>query len=348
MNNYVVESFNYKSQCGQNRLPKVIQHIINEKKWKHSIDNWNYYFPCEYTKCENNIKELKLVNKDSKIFMIDGCDTINSKLLLWKALKKKYKRVNAQKIMPNTFLLKNTNDIQKFKTHYASKMKQNKNTIFVMKNYKQRQLGIKLSRNLDEIVNGHANGFFLVQDYVNNPFIMKTDGRKINFRYYLLIVCRHGKIESYIYNNGFAYYTPKPFNAKSIDFNAHITTGYIDRKVYDTNPLTLTDWNKYVDTNCKITSSEWTNRVCILMTKVMNALQPNICKNSKYKSTTLFQLFGADIAPTNDLTPYLMEINKGPDIGPKDDRDRKVKINLIRDTIDVVENTRNKNYRKIY
>ena len=70
---------------------------------------------------------------------------------------------------------------------------------------------------------------------------------------------------------------------------------------------------------------------------IMKALRNKICKNARLKNNTIFQLFGADIAPDKNLRPYLVEINKGPDLGPKDDRDKKVKLKVQQDIMDIVD-----------
>ena len=54
-----------------------------------------------------------------------------------------------------------------------------------LKNHKQRQQGIKLENNLESILKAKNQGFKLVQDYLEDPFIIS--GRKINIRYYLLV-----------------------------------------------------------------------------------------------------------------------------------------------------------------
>ena len=43
------------------------------------------------------------------------------------------------------------------------------------------------------------------------------------------------------------YYTPELFEKGNPSFKKNITTGYIDRKVYDENPLTHEDFKKYLD-----------------------------------------------------------------------------------------------------
>ena len=75
----------------------------------------------------------------------------------------------------------------------------------------------------------------------------------------------------------------------------------------------------------------------------MNASHNKICKINNLRNNTLFQVFGADIAPDKNLIPMLMEINKGPDISAKDERDGKVKLNMHHDLLDIVDNDININ-----
>ena len=69
---------------------------------------------------------------------------------------------------------------------------------------------------------------------------------------------------------------------------------------------------------------------------MVNALKDNICQIDEYPDSTLFQLFGADIAPSEKLDAHL-EINKGPDIGGKDERDSKLKYNMLKGIFDLVD-----------
>ncbi len=70
---------------------------------------------------------------------------------------------------------------------------------------------------------------------------------------------------------------------------------------------------------------------------MVNALKDNICRIKKYPDSTLFQLFGADIAPSDKLDAHFMEINKGPDIGGKDERDSKLKYNMLKGIFELVD-----------
>jgi hypothetical protein len=338
------EHFNYECQDNPNRLPKVIKHVFKEDGWKHNNVDWKYFFPREYTKCEKNIRELKGDVNNKNIFMIDGCDNVNSKVRLWNSLINMFTRNKAKRIMPDTYLLNNSSQIELFKKHYLNLKRQDPHCKFIMKNYKQRQLGIKMTGNLNEIVNGYNEGFYLVQDYYKDPFLI--DKRKVNFRRYILIVCKNGNVEGYLHQNGFVYYTPKYYNYKSTDIQRHITSGYVNREIYENNPLTIEDFNNYLKDN-GYNKKMWEKKVENLFTDVMKALKTKVCTNKKYKNSVLFQLFGADIAPNKDLVPLLMEINKGPDISTKDERDRNVKIKVIKDVISVIEN-KESNFIKIF
>jgi len=343
--NNIVENFTsklYYHECSNN-MPKILEKVTNDNgmvKTKN-VDNYDIYMPCSYNNCELKSRRLKPKNEDQKFYLFDGCDTINSKIKLWNCLLETYGRKEASEIMPNTFILNKSKEVEHFKNHFKNKKNINNKAKYVLKNNKQRQEGIKLSSNLNDILEAKKNNFLLVQDYIENPFIISK--RKINIRYYLLIICTKKFIRGYIYEDGFLYYTPKFYKEGTLNFDEHITTGYIDRQVYIDNPLTITDFNDYLKKVNRNYPALFFDRVKKLFWKVMNASYNKICKIDNLKNNTLFQVFGADIAPDKNLFPMLMEINKGPDISAKDDRDGKVKLNMHHDLLDIVDNDININ-----
>lgn len=318
--------------------------ILGDVVSKRNIDTSNYFIPCTYDSCEADSKKFE--HTDKKIFIIDGCDVLASKIELWNTIYK-YFGDEATQYMPKTFIL---NKDANFIDHFNNNKKIRPDHMYVLKNYEQRQEGIKLTRDFKDIDTGYNNGWFLVQDYVYNPFII--DKRKINFRYYLLIVCNKdsNKIDAYLHNDGFLYYTPDYYDDKDIAFNKHITTGYIDRAVYEKNPLTLDDFRNHLDNIQPTLSKKWDASATNLMTKVVEALSTRICKNNKLNTTTRFQLFGCDLAPDNMLGCKLMEINKGPDMNAKDERDKMVKTKVQDDIFSIIEDNKLQatNFIKIY
>ena len=50
--------------------------------------------------------------------------------------------------------------------------------------------------------------------------------------------------------------------------------------------------------------------------------------NMQNQNITTFQLFGVDIIMDKDLNPYLLEVNKGPDMSARDDKDKVMKTEV--------------------
>lgn len=329
--NKSIENFaNYKSECSY--LPRAVQEALDKRKMKKVDDKtWDYYVPCGYTYCENNVRAFKNEETGKKIFMIDGCDWIASKVAIWKLIKQEFGN-KAHTVMPETFILTESKDMERFKKFYELRKSENSKSKFILKNFQQRQEGLKLADNMKDIKDSVKDGFKLVQDYLENPFLINK--RKVNLRYYLLITCLEGKIKGYLYNEGFVYYTPEFFEKYSMDFKKNITTGYIDRKVYDENPLTLGDFRKFIG---KQKAKIWDAEVIKKMSMVMKALSKEICSSKKLSKHLRFQIFGADLAPDENMDGTLIEINKGPDIGFKDEKDGAVKKKMVEDAFTIIE-----------
>ena len=144
-----------------------------------------------------------------------------------------------------------------------------------------------------------------VQELLQDPYLI--DGRKINMRFYILVICNNSNISVYAYNNGFMYYTAEKFTTDTQEFGPNITTGYIDRNVYEHNPLTLEDFRKYLDSNRQLTDAEQAIlrnttmrlssvifiRIYTMLRDVFMACAPRICTGDKLKSAITFQLLYA-------------------------------------------------------
>ena len=334
-NQYIEGFSDFYSECNLSELMEKAMKNVGINKGEK---NGDYYFPCEYNTCEEKVKtfEAKGDKKEAKkIFLIDGCDWPASKIHLWILLASFYGNDKASTLMPQTYLLDQPEDLVKIEEHYNKNLEKRKNHMYILKNYAQRQEGLKIVQSYKDIMEGYKNGFFLVQDYLYNPYLISK--RKINFRYYTLIICREGKVEGYIHRDGFVYYTPEDYDENDPEFDKHITTGYIDRKIYDNNPLTLDDFRAHLDKEISGSSKLWDDNVNKLMNQIIKAIETKVCKNKKLQHHTLFQLFGSDVAPTKDLGAMLMEINKGPDLGAKDERDKALKLKVQEDIFRIIE-----------
>ena len=324
------ESFiNYK-QCFNSKKNKSlrdkINHILGGDLNKDNT-NWDIFIPCGYTFVESELDFLSIDHKNQKIFGINGCDLFSNKLTLYKIMFDKFGN-NYTKYLPrsyeNTYEGLNT----LLNNHRVGKK-------YIVKKNIQAQKGIYIIHKIRNIYNiFRDNSYVIIQELLNNPFLL--DMRKINIRIYLLITCYHNKVSGYIYNDGFMYYTPENYNYLSLSKDAHITTGYISRKVYEKNPLTLQDFYKYLESHGK-DSKLLQNNINNLFVNFMSAIHELICNKKIFKNNMSFQLFGADVAPDVNLSVKLIEINKGPDMSSKDIRDDTLKRNVVKNTLKIVE-----------
>ena len=320
------EFLNY-IQCERVPVSKRLDSIFENNNIKKDAKNWDLYLPCGYTYVESELDNIEKLKKNQKIFAIDGCDKIVSKYHLWKTLTNKLGD-SYTNYFPKTYSF-TKGDIKNLIANHTSGMK------YIAKKDVQRQTGLTIIHKIKDLV-GIMNDrkYLVIQELLNNPFLI--DGRKINIRVYFLIVCNNGKVDGYVHDNGFIYYTADRFNYDSLSDKPHITTGYIDRSVYKKNPLTTDDL--YVYLNKKGYKSETLkNNTINLFRIIMNALKIPICNSNKLKNGLAFQLFGCDVAPDNNLNVKLIELNKGPDLTAKDKRDDEVKREVTNDLLEIVD-----------
>lgn len=270
----------------------------------------------DYTMYDQNFAKIKYKEKcNYKVFAIHGIDLLANKKILSEKLRD-------TKYVPLSFSLDNPNDIRKLEEFHKP------GNIYIIKKNVQRQEGMKITGDISYIANeALKEGFIVCQELLQNPLIVNK--RKINLRIYLIVVITRNVCDFYIYNNGFIYYTPKYFETNSMDKDVNITTGYIDRKVYETNPLTLQDLFANLG---KDKSHKLCDNIVKCFESIHSIYKKELVALNKQTPGIKFVIMGCDIAPDENLDVKIHEINKGPDLSYKDDRDKQVKYNLTRDT----------------
>ncbi|GAF69798.1 unnamed protein product, partial [marine sediment metagenome] len=81
------------------------------------------------------------------------------------------------------------------------------------------------------------------------------------------------------------------------------------------------------------------------------ATESSLCKLITLKKNVTFQLFGVDVIFDKKLNPYLLEMNKGPDMIPKNNLDKKLKQKVTNDIfrlVDVTKKDKKNGFVKIY
>lgn len=328
-----------KDDCFYNSLKKAGFELTKDIKKACLI------VPCSYETTEKEINDLEIngIKKNNfgdaiRIFMLNNTDHMVSKLALWKYLKEKYGTIIASNMLPHTWDLTDKNEVDLFKSQFDPKK------IYITKNNYQRQEGLEIHTKLESILKSRDK-YILVQELLQDPYLIS--GRKINLRVYVLVIKdNYSNIKLQIYKDGFMYYTSELFKPNDPSFKKNITTGYIDRQVYFENPLTHMDFRKWLDDpDRKLTDIESYFKQNYSNIKLSDYIFSQIYEQLGFVFQTYetivgtktfgvsFQLYGVDVAINQDLKPMVMEINKGPDLSAKDDRDKELKMNLGTDIL---------------
>lgn len=284
-----------------------------------------------YGDIDTILKKLRYPIGVKYVAGIQGSDLLAGKDRLAKYLKH-------TKWIPDTYILYTKESVSDFKQRFDPK------EVYIAKKNIQRQNGLLLFNDLNDFTSIESE-YVIVQKMLQNPFTI--GGRKINIRIYMLVYI-HGsaqldQIEMHAYP-GFVYYTPDKFVMNSLNQNECITTGYIDRNVYVSNPLTVEDLEPVIGSKkySKLMAETYKmlSDVCRIYSPVL--LQLHSDQRKRNRKIKHFSIFGCDVAIDKSLGVKLMEINKGPSIDPHDARDSELKLRMVQGAHQIVGLSRNR------
>ena len=364
-------------KCNYKPVQQYLKDVFEKMKFEkinESRTDWDLYLPCGYNFVEQELLNIKNIDKNKFIFAIKGCDKIASKNELWRQVEMFYGRKKASKLLPETFIINNLEHIRLFKYKF------NKKKIYYLKKNIQRKKGILITNNYDEILdiikdtknkikNYHNSKLFnikfvkdeknnknqnfntlidlfkIIQISVDNLFLIKK--RKVNLRLYIVIICKNSIKQMYLYNKGKCIYANKITSEDNLDLEENLTSYHLDKQIYANHPETLDQLKNYM------TEKKYNvlfKRIHIMFKEIFLALKNNICNNHELNKATTFQLFGCDVIFNTKLHPYLLEFNKGPSMKFITKVDKEMKLQLLEDTFKLVGlgNEKTNNFIKLY
>ena len=265
---------------------------------------------------------VNAISKCSIIYGIVSIDKFASKSDMFRHLRKVLPSTILHKVVPKTYLLTDEDMPLLRKEYDPSKL-------YILKKNIQRQQGVLITRSIDTILSAEKDSYVVCQELITNNFLVR--GRKINLRKYIvLVVGKEPKV--YMYNNGFIYYAKDLFDPMSSAPDVHITTGYVDRKIYEENPLTIRELYKEMGKQGEILRTNVEGTLRLIFRTYMPVLKERDGLNTK----TNFVILGCDLSVDRTLKVKLMEINKGPDMSAKDARDGSLKQDLVSQSLRLV------------
>ena len=320
------EGFLNYTKCSQYNVGGLLGKIFNLQNFRRvaSDQDWDLYLPCGYNNVEKELTQVQTNDPKQMVFGISGCDQIVAKNGLWSILLRKYGRDQAKKIMPESYVLSEPAEMEQFQKAYDPEK------IYILKKNIQRKKGLLMTQKLDEIMSSSKQGYKVVQEYLQDVFVINK--RKLNLRIYFFVICQNGKVEGYIHKEGKCIYTNRDYTGKDMDFEANITSFNLDTSIYQRNPLTLSELKKYLVAQ-GYPAQNLFQQITQLFAKAFQAMKPYLCQLKTLQNNTTFQLFGADIIFNKAMKPYLLEINKGPDMSYKLPKDEKIKQNVFNDML---------------
>jgi hypothetical protein len=275
---------------------------------------------------EDYMQSVVLPHACTHVYGLAGSDTMASKSSLVVRMRERLPPPLCTAVLPISYVLPHDIPLMRLQAEPGD--------VWILKKNIQRQEGQLITDNLDILGSAAQDGSFVVaQKMLRDPFLVS--GRKINLRVYMLVVADAKRnVKYYYYTNGFMYYTPKPYQY-SANKDEVITTGYIDRRVYDENPLTLQDFKDWLGSMRGYVLFQNIHKTIGLISFTFRELLKEANKPTNHPHSR-FLIYGVDLAPDTHLNIKIMEINKGPDLSYKDQRDAAVKLNMVKDALALV------------
>lgn len=318
---------------------RLLNTVLKKNGFIHDNKNYDLYMPYNYTNVAYELRNINLLPKCKYIFGFIECNQIISKNNLWNILEKRYGRYNAKQIMPESFIIKNP------KQYSIALQKIRSGTALICKKNLQRKLGLALTFTEDDLKKAKNDNYKVAQLFLKNT--MQIQGRKMNMRIYYMIRKYKGKIQFFVNTNGKVLYT-KNKTGNSITFDTHITS-QMDIELYEKEnmPHNFKELKKFIGKEKYIRI--WA-KIIHNITELSKAVAP-LFNEVKYYNKVCFQLFGMDVIVENDH-PYILEINKGPDMTAKCNKDKILKENIYESTFQVAglvkTTSKPSNYIKVY
>jgi len=289
--------------------------FINEIK-RHSFNNLHNYF--KFLK-KNIIK--KNINY---IFDFTGYHGVfDNKVRLWIKLKNKYGRNTANKIMGTTHLI--PNDKTLFFKNFSNKSK------YIMKNsFGGARTGLTITNDKNEIANifntckidpekcidaacHRKTKYNIIQNFIEPSFFV--NGHKFGLRLFLILIYKNNKLESFIYKDGFCYYTLQKYqkNSMHLDKNIVPTTKRLNDFIIENKlPYTYIEFAKYIKKIDKNYLKKFNNLENILKEyckKIVESNKDDIYEFYNNENVNNFSIYAMDIDIDKDFKPSIFESN---------------------------------------
>ena len=335
----VKKNMTYYMCLGKN--PKeVLNNVLIKNGIKRDNKKCDLYLPYNYVHIDKELSSIDIpVSK--YVFGLIGCVPIVRKNDLWNILEKAYGRDGAKRIMPESFIINIPHQFEVALKEVRS------GTVLICKKNLERKKGLALTFTEHDLKKAKNEDYKVAQRFLTNT--MQIYNRKMNMRLYYVIRKYNGKIQFFVNKNGKVLYT-KNKTGNYITFETHITS-QMDVELYEKENIPH-DFKNLKNVMGEEAYERIWEKIIDKITDLSKAIAPLVSENTTHENKVCFQLFGMDIILESDGEPYILELNKGPDMKIKCEKDKKLKEDIFESTFQVVGLLKNRlkssNYVKVY
>jgi len=256
------------------------------------------------------------------IGVVRGADSLASKRALWWNLMLSLGRTRARRIMPETFLL--DDPLERVRADRAHR----DGDRWVLKHpHRQAREGVRLLEHPRESEHWLLQGWTVLQRFI--PDVLLRGGHRFHVRRYVIVVVADGFVRSYLADFGKCVYAPEAYGAEP----SEASSLHRGSKTWAGPPNVPQTWNDLL-----VEFEREGHDPVRLELMIRRGLQecvhgavPRLAP-AHLDRCRLFQLFGADIVIDGHMHPWVLELNKRPEMRPRGRGDGPAKVELLRQT----------------
>lgn len=198
----------------------------------------------------------------------------------------------------------------------------------------------------------------VVQRYLSRPYLI--DGLKFDLRIYVLLA-GVDPLKLFVYHQGLARFATETYVAPNKDnmddICMHLTNYAINKEsekfVFNEDDNDMSKGHKRSLTSIYTLLEEKGVDVVKLKSKIHQLIVKTVisglsilrfqyrsCQLENYRSDMCFEILGFDVILNDDLEPFILEINYTPSFSTDTPLDQNIKKNLIKDTLVLMEVTK--------
>lgn len=159
-------------------------------------------------------------------------------------------------------------------------------------------------------------------------------GHRVSLRVYLVLTWSDGALTAWTHDHGKLVYTAEPAASDADLGRRYITTTADGWEGPPDAPRERADLGAVL-TTVGLSSDDLEQSLGERLIAAVEAASEELFPSGHLAEHDAFQLFGADFVLSNDGTPWLLEINKMPDMRPKSPRDEEGKRAVFGDLLAV-------------